>query len=80
MGWQVIFSTRSRDDLRKIVERITLDSPAAAERFGMELIAKAESFTDAPHIGVSLRERPGPIFSLSAFISSSTARMRRGRR
>jgi plasmid stabilization system protein ParE len=62
MGWQVIFSTRSRDDLRKIVERITLDSSADAERFGMDLIAKAESFADVPHIGVPLRERPGTRF------------------
>lgn len=62
MGWQVVFSLRSRKDLRKLVEYIAGDDPAAAERFGLALIAQAESLANAPHIGVAMRERPGTRF------------------
>lgn len=62
MGWQVVFSIRSREDLRRIVEFIAQDDPAAAERFGLALIAQAESFANAPHIGVPMPERPGTRF------------------
>jgi len=62
MGWQIAFSTRSRDDLRKIVERIARDAPAVAARFGLALIAQAESLASAPHVGVPMPERPGTRF------------------
>jgi plasmid stabilization system protein ParE len=62
MGWQVVFSPRSRGDLQRIVEYIARDDPAAAERFGLALIAQAEALANAPHIGVTLRERPGARF------------------
>ena len=62
MGWQVVFSTRSRNDLQKIVEWIAREAPATAERFGLALIAQAESFANAPHIGVPMPERPGTRF------------------
>jgi plasmid stabilization system protein ParE len=62
MGWQVIFSLRSRGDLRKIVEYIARDDHAAAERIGLRLIAQAESLADVPHIGVVMPERPGTRF------------------
>ena len=62
MGWQVVFSIRSRDDLRRIVEFIARDDAAVAERFGLALIAQAESFANAPHIGVPMLERPGTRF------------------
>jgi toxin ParE1/3/4 len=62
MGWQVIFSLRSRGDLRKIAEYIAKNDPAAAERFGLRLIAQAESLADAPHVGVVMSERPGTRF------------------
>jgi plasmid stabilization system protein ParE len=38
MGWQVIFSPRSRNDLQGIVEFIARDNPDAAERFGLAMI------------------------------------------
>lgn len=38
MGWQVVFSRRSEADLRKIVDFIASDNPAAAERFGLALV------------------------------------------
>jgi plasmid stabilization system protein ParE len=62
MGWQIIFSTRSRNDLQKIVEWIARDAPAEAERFGLALVAQAESFANAPHIGVPMAERSGTRF------------------
>jgi len=62
MGWQVVFSLRSRKDLQGIVEYIARDDPTAAERFGMALIAQAESLANAPHIGVPMLERPGTRF------------------
>ena len=62
MGWPVIFSTRSKQDLRRIVEYIARDDPVAAERFGFALIDQAESLAHAPQIGVSIRERPGTRF------------------
>ena|SRR5947209_8217624 len=62
MGWPVIFSTRSRQDLRRIVEHIARDDPAAAERFGLALIDQAESLGFSPGIGVPMRERPGTRF------------------
>ena len=62
MGWKVIFSIRCRDDLRRIVEFIARDDPAAAERFGLALIAQSESLADTPHVGVPMRGRPGTRF------------------
>jgi len=62
MAWKVVFSIRSRDDLRRIVEFIARDDPTAAERFGMALIAQSEALADTPHLGVPLRERPGTRF------------------
>ena len=62
MGWKVIFSLRSQQDLRRIVEYIAEDDPSAAEQFGLALIAKAESLADTPEMGVPLRERPGTRF------------------
>ena len=62
MGWKVDYSVRSHRDLQKIVESIARDDPGAAERFGLELIAKAESLASAPEIGVPMMERPGTRF------------------
>lgn len=62
MGWPVVFSPRSHADLGRIVKYIARDDPAAAERFGMALIAQAEALGTAPEIGVALRERPGTRF------------------
>jgi plasmid stabilization system protein ParE len=62
MGWQVIFSTRSRQDLQRIVTYIARDDPAAAERFGLALIDQAEALAHAPEMGVSMPERRGTRF------------------
>jgi toxin ParE1/3/4 len=62
MDWRVVFSTRSKNDLQKIVEHIARDDPAAAQRLGLLLIEKAESISHAPEGGVRLLERPGARF------------------
>ena len=62
MGWPVILSLRCREDLRKIVEYIARDDAAAAERFGLALIAQAEALAQAPHIGIRMPERPDTRF------------------
>lgn len=59
MGWQIVFSLRSREDLRKIVTYIATEDAVAAERFGLALISQAESLADAAHIGMPMPERPG---------------------
>lgn len=58
MAWEVIFSARSRNDLEQIVKYIARDDPAAAERFGSKLIARAESLADVPEMGPKLPEKP----------------------
>jgi plasmid stabilization system protein ParE len=62
MGWQVVFSTRSKQDLQRIVTYIARDDPAAAERFGLALIEQAEALANAAEMGISMPERPGTRF------------------
>jgi plasmid stabilization system protein ParE len=62
MDWQVVFSTRSKADLQKIVEHIARDDRTAAERFGLLLIEQAQAISHAPEGGVRLAERPGTRF------------------
>ena len=62
MDWRVVFSTRSKTDLQKVVEHIASDDLAAAKRFGLLLIEQAQSISHAPEMGVRLVERPGTRF------------------
>jgi len=62
MGWKVVFSLRSQQDVERIVKFIARDDPAAAERIGLTLINKAESLADAPESGVVMVQRPGTRF------------------
>jgi plasmid stabilization system protein ParE len=62
MDWQVVFSTRSKQDLQWIVEYIARDDPTASQRFGLSLIDQAESLANAPEMGVLMPERPGTHF------------------
>ncbi len=57
MAWKIIYSARSRQDLRRIVEHIACDDSAAANRFGQRLIDIAEALATIPDMGVSLRDR-----------------------
>src|ERR1043166_5002677 len=62
MGWEVSFSTRSKQGLQRIVAHIARHDPTAAERFGLALIDHAESLADNPEIGVLMPERHGTRF------------------
>ena len=57
MESQVIFSERSRRDLEKIVQRIAVDDPTAAARFGTRLIDAAEALAKTPEMGPLLPGR-----------------------
>jgi plasmid stabilization system protein ParE len=57
MAWEVVFSNRSRVDLEKIVEYIARDNPTATERFGLLLLAQAESLASTPEMGPILPQR-----------------------
>jgi addiction module RelE/StbE family toxin len=62
VGWEVVFSQRSEDDLKKIVSYIAKDDQAAAARFGETLISKAESLANAPEMGPVLPQKSGTRF------------------
>jgi toxin ParE1/3/4 len=62
VGWEVVFSLRSEDDLKKIVSYIAKDDWAAAIRFGETLISKAESLASAPEMGPILPQKSGTRF------------------
>lgn len=60
MGWPVILTEQSRDDLREIVSFIARDSSARARRFGNELINQALSIGDFPEMGRTVPELGDP--------------------
>lgn len=68
MAWEVIFSARSRNDLEQIVKYIARDDPVAAERFGLKLVAQAESLVDAPEMDQRSRKNPTQGFFLLVLI------------
>lgn len=51
MGYQVIFSTQAREDLKEIESYIALDSPQVAEDFGRRLLVKTDMLEKHPEIG-----------------------------
>ncbi len=55
----MILSRPALRDLGEIARHIAQDSPAAAERVGMELVRLAESLAALPRRGGQLRARPG---------------------
>ena len=59
MDYRVILSRPSLRDLGEIARYIAGDSPTAAERVGLQLLALAESLTLLPRRGGQLRARPG---------------------
>jgi plasmid stabilization system protein ParE len=62
VGWEVVFSSRSEDDLKKIVSYIATDDRTAAIRFGETLISKAESLASSPEMGPVLPQRSNTRF------------------
>jgi len=59
MDYRVVLSRPALRDLGEIARYVALDSPVAAERVGLELVAVAESLAQLPRRGASLRSRPG---------------------
>ena len=51
MGAKVLLAPSARNDLRDIVSFAALHDPAAAERLGFALIARAESLAQFPQRG-----------------------------
>ncbi len=62
MGWEVVFSPRSKTDLQQIVKHIARDDTQAAARFGLALIETAESLASAPEMGPILPRKPSARF------------------
>ncbi len=62
MGWEVVFSARSKTDLQQIVKHIARDDAEAAARFGLRLIETAESLASAPEMGPILPRKPDARF------------------
>lgn len=51
MGWPVVLTPQSQDDLREIVTFIARDSPERAQTFGNLLLDKALSLGAHPEMG-----------------------------
>jgi toxin ParE1/3/4 len=51
MGWPVILTPQSQDDLREIVSFIAQDDRETAQAFGNTLLDKALSISEHPEIG-----------------------------
>jgi toxin ParE1/3/4 len=60
MGWPVILTPQSQDDLREIVSYIARDSPDRARAFGNALIDKALSIGTFPEMGQIVLELGDP--------------------
>jgi toxin ParE1/3/4 len=57
MGYKVIFAPKATARLEEIVRYIAEDDPGAAERFGAELLKRAEFLSDFPELGTPYRKR-----------------------
>lgn len=57
MAYHLIWSPRSRDDLRDIVRFISRDSPERAQAFALRLMSRADMLGDQPEIGRIVPER-----------------------
>lgn len=60
MGWPVILTPQSQDDLREIVLYIARDSPERARRFGHLLVDTALSLGAQPERGRVVPEQDDP--------------------
>ena len=60
MGWPVILTPQSQDDLREIVSFIASDSPDHARTFGNILVDKALSIGAHPEMGRVVPEEDDP--------------------
>src|SRR4051812_37014865 len=60
MGWPVILTDRSQEDLREIVKFIARANPADARRFGNRLIDRALAIGNFPETGRVVPEMADP--------------------
>jgi toxin ParE1/3/4 len=60
MGWPVILTPQSQEDLREIVSFIARNSPERARVFGNTLIDKALSLGTQPEMGRVVPEQDDP--------------------
>ena len=60
MGWPVVLTPQSQDDLREIVSFIARDSPDHARRFGHLLVDTAISLGEQPERGRMVPEQDDP--------------------
>lgn len=51
MGFKIVFTKPAIADLEGLVAYIARDNPQAAERFGYEIIEKAEKLDEFPFLG-----------------------------
>ena len=58
MGWHGALTDEALGDLERVVAFIAQQSPAAAERVGLELVALIFSLEELPSRGAPLRHRP----------------------
>jgi plasmid stabilization system protein ParE len=59
MGWKVALTDEAEADLGAVVAFLAKQSPAAAERIGLELVEKIFSLNHQPNRGAPVRKRPG---------------------
>jgi plasmid stabilization system protein ParE len=57
MGCKIIFAPKATARLEEIVRYIVEDDPIAAERFGAELLKRADLLSDFPELGTLYRKR-----------------------
>jgi plasmid stabilization system protein ParE len=60
MAFKVLVTELANDDLARLVQFIARDNPAAAERFGLTLIAKLKLLQEHPLLGRVVPERADP--------------------
>ena len=56
MGFKIVFTRPAIADLEALVSFIRRDNPQAAERFGYEIIEKAEKLSEFPFLGRGVPE------------------------
>lgn len=59
MGGALRLSAQAERDLKVIVRYIARDDRPAAGRFGLAFLARAESLTSTPNLGIRVRGWPG---------------------
>lgn len=59
MGYKVIFSAQSNQDLGEVVCFLAQKNPAAAERLGHTIVNHGLDLSTMPHVGAPVKNRPG---------------------